>query len=209
MNKPLPQPTDHVRGTSEVSGLTLMDFWRWAFSDLCDDDMKGIYAEWLVHKLLGVPSARRVSWANSDVITPGGVRIEVKSTAYWQSWKFVNECGKFEYKEKYSPQPPSKIRFAGLKARDATDAGATGPQDYKSDLYVFAFQKEQSIERWDALDLSQWEFFLLSAEELRRHGAKSISLAMLRNEYDTLSASELAKRGRAAVAEVEACKAHP
>lgn len=33
---------------------TLLDFWCWAFSDLCDDDVKGIFAEWMVRALFGL-----------------------------------------------------------------------------------------------------------------------------------------------------------
>jgi hypothetical protein len=43
-----------VRLTSDaqLTASTLLDFWRWAFSDLCDDDIKGIFAEWMVITLL-------------------------------------------------------------------------------------------------------------------------------------------------------------
>jgi hypothetical protein len=64
---------DRVSGGGvELTDASLLDFWRWAFSDLCDDDVKGIFAEWLVVKLMGIPQVRRVSWANSDLITPEG-----------------------------------------------------------------------------------------------------------------------------------------
>ena len=87
------QPTDSLLGAASLKNTTLVDFWQWAFSDLCDDDLKGIFAEWLVHKLLGIESLRRVSWANSDVVTssPGRVRLEVKATSYWQSWKVIDQ----------------------------------------------------------------------------------------------------------------------
>jgi len=61
---------------------TVLDFWQWAFSDLCDDDIKGWYAEWVVGNLLGIATVRRISWANSDLIADGGVRVEVKSSAH-------------------------------------------------------------------------------------------------------------------------------
>ncbi len=94
MPRPTYQPSDRVIGADvELQNASLLDFWKWAFSDLCDDDLKGIFAEWLVLKLLGIPAVRRVSWANSDIITLEGVRIEIKSTSYWQSWKLIDEVG--------------------------------------------------------------------------------------------------------------------
>lgn len=204
MSRTLPSPNDGVLGDDGLVDATILDFWKWAFGDLCDDDIKGIYAEWLVHKLLGVQTPRRISWANSDIITPGGTRIEIKSTAYWQSWKFLDEFGRFEKSPKHAPPADdSKIRFSGLMARDSTSTDWSKTPGFKSDLYVFAFQKERQVEKWNALDLSQWEFFLVSADDLRNLGWKSVSLNTLREKFGALSAAELATRGQAAIAELE------
>ena len=197
------KPTDIIEIPLQSEPEILTDFWQWAFGDLCDDDIKGVFVEWLVHKLLNIKTARRVSWANSDVITPSGIRIEVKSSAYWQSWKFINEFGDFELKEKYVVMPPNKIRFSGLVARDSTDANRSGEPSLKSDIYVFAFQKEESIKNWNALDLTQWEFYLVMAEDLLKHGAKIISLAKLRKDFKTLNAHELSIEGRETIANIE------
>ncbi len=48
---------------------TVLDFWRWSFSDMCDDALKGQFAEWLVSLLLGVGCKRQVYWANTDLVT--------------------------------------------------------------------------------------------------------------------------------------------
>jgi hypothetical protein len=42
-------------------------FYQWAFSDFCDDDLKGIFAEWMVSELLNCPSLRRFSWADNGL----------------------------------------------------------------------------------------------------------------------------------------------
>lgn len=107
-------PDDTLTGSNtELQSASLLHFWKWAFSDLCDDDIKGIFAEWLVLKLLGIPSVRRVSWANSDIITPDGVRIEIKSTSYWQSWKLLDEMGVLRPTALHPISPKTQIRFAG------------------------------------------------------------------------------------------------
>jgi hypothetical protein len=72
-----------VNAPADLADLGITDFWSWAFSDLSDDDLKGIFAEWLVIRLLRNKSIRRVSWANSDIILGDGLRVEVKATAFW------------------------------------------------------------------------------------------------------------------------------
>jgi hypothetical protein len=77
------EPSDRISGGAvELADASLLDFWCWAFTDLCDDDVKGIFVEWLVVKALAIPQVRRVSWANSDLITAEKVRIEVKASAF-------------------------------------------------------------------------------------------------------------------------------
>ncbi len=179
------QPGDTVISDNpHLQGASLLEFWRWAFSDLCDDDLKGIFAEWLVMKLLGVSGVRRMSWANSDVITQDGVRIEVKASSYWQSWKLLDEFGAVRVPPLYSISDKTRITFSGLKARDAiTVPDSSKPQLLKSHIYVFAFQNEKNIERWNAMDLSQWEFYALPMKRVQQLGWKSISLKMLRAEH--------------------------
>jgi hypothetical protein len=199
------QPTDSLNGSPALAKASVLDFWRWAFSDLSDDDIKGFFAKWLVHKLLGVPSERRVSWANSDLITARGIRIEVKSTAYWQSWKYLGEDGLPLPQPKHLPaENDSKIRFSGLKARDSTAPDSTNTKEFKSHLYIFAFQHEKSLDKWNALDLTQWEFFLVPVQALRALRWGSISLPTLRHRFGALTAEDLASRGRAAIAALEA-----
>jgi hypothetical protein len=196
---------DSLRGENlQISEATLLDFWKWAFSDLCDDDLKGIFAEWLVHKLLGVSSIRRISWANSDLIISDKVTIEVKATSYWQSWKLIDGKGLPRPKPLYSvPLNDSKIRFAGLTARDATSvADMSTSRALKSQMYVMAFQHEKDIERWDAMDLSQWEFYVIQAEDLSKLGGRSVLLSKLRPKYGPLTAREFVSRATEIIAQL-------
>lgn len=200
------QPGDTLLGAPPLRNGTLVDFWQWAFSDLCDDDIKGIFAEWLVHKLLGVESRRRISWANNDVVTPNQVTLEVKTTSYWQSWKVIDEYGQPYAEPLYKvPADDSKIRFSGLKARDsATPAGMSTAPALKSQLYVFAFQHEKDITRWNAMDLSQWEFYVLQAEELAQIGGRSVSIKALRTRCSPLTAAEFVTRANTLIKQLVA-----
>lgn len=193
MPRPIYLPEDTLVGCNpKLRETSLLDFWKWAFSDLCDDDLKGIFAEWIVLKLLGTPSIRRVSWANSDIITAKGVRIEIKASSYWQSWKLIDETGALRPTPLHPVPSEAHIRFAGLKARNADGVpNGSDPQLFKSDVYIFAFQREKDIERWNAMDLSQWEFYALPASAVSVLGWRSISLTMLRAEQKKLCGREV------------------
>jgi hypothetical protein len=153
---------EHFQG----SDLTVVDFWRWGFSDLRTNIVRGVLAEFLVARALGDPSPLRQAWDNFDVSTPSGIRVEVKSSAYLQSW----------------PQLAlSKIVFAGLTGR-AWSADTNLRDDERSlraDVYVFATHICQEPSQYDVLDLRFWQFQLMSAEKLREHGVRSVSKAFL------------------------------
>jgi hypothetical protein len=144
MVRPDYKPTDTFIGINfPMKEASILDFWQWAFGDLCDDDIKGIFVEWMVAKLLGIQTARRISWANSDLKTINGVRIEIKSSSYWQSWKLLDGEGNLYNPPLYPITEKTHITFAGLKARDATLVSKDSDQpDLKSDVYIFAFQHE-------------------------------------------------------------------
>ena len=193
-------PGDSVFGAGAPKGAKVLEFWQWAFGDLSDDDIKGIFAEWLVAKILDIPSKRRISWANSDLITSEGIRIEVKTSSHWQSWKLINEEGSprdlDKILERWKTKSPGQIRFSGLMAQDATGELKNRDRTFKSDLYVFCFQHERDPQRWNALDLSQWEFYVFDVEDLRNFAGKSVSLKRLREHQNPLDAEQLATKTR-------------
>lgn len=84
------------------SSLTLADFWSWAFSDLAANTTRSTLAEFLVARALGDRRPGREEWANFDVLTPDGIRVEVKSAGYLQRWR--------QWK-------PSLIRFGSFTGR--------------------------------------------------------------------------------------------
>lgn len=182
-------------GDAKISEpASLLAFWRWAFSDICDDDIKGIFAEWMVGTLLGLPmhASRRVSWADSDLILPSSTRVEIKSSAIWQSWKLVNENGTSKTLPAPAPLDPARIRFGGLQARAAATASTLedAPR-FKSDFYVFCMHVQTDPASWSAWNLSQWEFYLLSQQELvAAKIGQSISLAKLRRLQSPMMARQ-------------------
>jgi hypothetical protein len=59
---------------------------RWAFSDLRDNTVRGVLAEFIVDAALGRTATRRKGWDNYDVQSDSGVKVEVKASGYLQSW---------------------------------------------------------------------------------------------------------------------------
>jgi hypothetical protein len=164
-----PKAVEPLGGSEKFtsSDLAVEDFWRWAFSDLRENVVRGVLAEFLVAKAARDPSLLRHAWDNYDVTTPSGTKIEVKSSAYLQSWR---------------QKQISQIKFSGLIGRsysyetNAFDADPT----LRADLYVFALHCCQEPDQYDVLDLDSWAFYVVPVETLRDQGSpRSISKAFL------------------------------
>ena len=75
----------HWKGQS--LDISLLDFWRWSVSDLVSNATRGRLAEFIVATALNVPFDQvRDEWGAYDLLTPEGIKVEVKSAAYIQSW---------------------------------------------------------------------------------------------------------------------------
>ena len=153
-------------------GACVGDFWAWANSDLVDNTQRGILAEWIVGLALQVDlSAPRVTWATFDLLTPEGVRVEVKSSAYLQSWG--------------QPQL-SRVSFnhAPRRGFDAETGVSDDAPRHHADVWVFALLAHTDKATVDPLDLDQWEFYVVPTHELaqRTRSQSSITLASLRGE---------------------------
>ncbi len=152
---------------------TVGDFWQWAYSDLVNNTTRGVLAEYLVAKAVGARSQVRDPWARYDVEDPRGISIEVKSSAYIQSWwqsklsaiKFV--C------------PPT---LGWDPSTDEFDAEASR----HAVVYVFALLAHQDQKTLNPLDVSQWEFYVVPTWWLdaRKRSQHSIGLKALRNIED-------------------------
>lgn len=160
---------------------TLRDFWAWAYSDLVDNTERGKLAEFIVAMALGITEGISVSWDKYDLLSKEGIRVEVKTSAYLQSW---------------SQQNLSKISF-GIQPTYGWDSITNEydiEQKRQSDVYVFCVLKHIDQVTLNPLDLSQWEFYVLSTAALNKAvpGQKTISLNKLLNigakkcEYATL-----------------------
>lgn len=161
--------TEPISSEGQPTSLTLLDFWRWSTSDLVSNATRGVLAEFLVAIALGIPiDTPREEWAAWDLTTPEGIKVEVKSAAYVQSW---------------SQKELSKITFNTPKTRawDAETNRQNADARRQADVYVLALLKHQNKATIDPLNLDQWEFFVLPTSVLneRTRSQHSITLPSL------------------------------
>ncbi len=135
------------------TGFGVLAFWRWAASDLVGNALRGVLAEFLVAQAVGGCENVRAEWDACDLRTVTGLRIEVKSAAYLQSW---------------SQRALSNISFdiAPKRGWDATTNTSALSPCRSSDVYVFALLAHQEKATVDPLDLAQWQFYVVSARRL-------------------------------------------
>jgi len=148
---------------------TVLNYWRWANSDLVGNVSRGILAEYLVALAVQATDEPRDPWAAFDVVTPSGITIEVKSAAYIQAW---------------DQRALSRISFLTRATEDPIlTPGVTPVVSRRSQVWVFALLHHSEQETLNPLDVSQWTFWVvptpwLNARERSQH---SITLTSLKS----------------------------
>ena len=132
---------------------TLLDYWRWSGSDLVSNAQRGILAEFLVGSALQMTDQVHREWDAYDVRTPSGLTVEVKNSAYIQSW---------------SQTDYSTISFdiAPKQSWDAKEDTIDSVSRRSADVYVFSLLAHRDQNSIDPLNVSQWEFYVLATSVL-------------------------------------------
>lgn len=170
-------------------GETLGDFWAWGYSNILTNNLRGVFAEFLVATALGETRGTRTEWDAFDVLyrsagVDGGAKIEVKSSAYLQSWE---------------QEKPSAISW-GLGERYAFDPKTndwTPEKARHADLYVFCvYTEREDRDPAKVLDLGRWEFYVVPTgvidEELGNQ--KTVGLGRIKALTDSVGYSHLRER---------------
>ena len=148
----------------------LLDFWRWSVSDILSNVTRGRFAEFVVGTVIGLkPENLRDEWDAYDLTTENGIKIEIKSAAYIQSWN----------QKKYST-----ISFSIKPAKywDAETNMLRGEPKRHADIYVFCLLKYKDQSTIDPLKMEQWDFYVLPTFRLDNYerSQSSITLNYLR-----------------------------
>ena len=170
----------HVAGSS--SGFDLNGFWSWSTSDLLSNATRGVLAEYVVAQALEAVGAEdvRTEWDAYDLVTPEGLKVEVKSSAFVQSWD-----------QKTYSRPVFSIRPA--RSWDASTGESSSEAIRAADVYVFSLLAHRDQDTIDPMDLGQWEFFVVGTDRLvERYGTqRSLSLTSLQSLTDSVRFHEL------------------
>ena len=135
-------------------GFGVLQFWSWSASDLASNNLRGHLAEFLVATALNASADFRIEWDAHDIRLASGYTVEVKSSAYIQSW--VQKSG------------PTKICFdiAPRTSWDSVTNEYLTTVKRHSDIYVFCAEVCTDRASFDPLNLDQWRFFVLPARTL-------------------------------------------
>ena len=164
------RPDDEFNINGKGIGLTVLDFWQYAYSDL-NADPRDVIAEFLVSNALGIKkSMNRQDWTLYD-IDYKGVRVEVKCTGYFQTWR---EDGKVSERRNFS------IR----KAKDRR----TGKYERHNDIYVFCLLNGKTREEANPLIIDNWDFYVVPTARINElcGDNNSISLSRVKKIADEM-----------------------
>jgi hypothetical protein len=180
------------RAGSTALDFDLLSFWQWSRSDLLSNAARGVLAEYLVARALGVVDGIRDEWAAYDLIMPEGIKVEVKSAAFLQSW----------HQEKLSA---ISFRTPETKAWDPETNVLGDKSQRQADVYVFALLFHNDKATVDPQDVTQWEFYVVPKQVLndRQRSQHSITLPSLRRLAQPVTYGELRDAVRRAKADEE------
>jgi hypothetical protein len=130
--------------------------------------LRGIVAEFLVARALGITSGARVEWDAVDLRTAEGIDVEVKCSGFVQTW---------------TQQALSRPSFdiAVKRSWESTTNTYTTTPGRPANVYVFALHHHRERATADPLDVSQWSFYILPTVVLNTQfaGQKRLGLAQL------------------------------
>jgi hypothetical protein len=172
---------EYLTDNGKETEYNLLDFWRWSVSDILSNATRGRFAEFIVGTAVGLdPKNLRDEWDAFDLTTDNGIKIEVKSAAYIQSWN----------QKKFST-----ISFSIKPARywDAETNMLRGEPKRHADLYVFCHLKHKDQKTIDPLKMEQWDFYILPTYRLDNYerSQSSITIKSLKKLTDPKKYSEL------------------
>ena len=153
------------------------EFRRWALSDWRSPTTRGMLAEYFVRCATATDGRPAGDWNYVDIECSDGMTIEVKCSARLQPGKggeLVRRNPSFSIRQMTGAW--SNREWAWLPKPDKPRRWA--------DVYVLCLENETDPLKYDPLDLSQWEFFVIPTFRLDEKfgNQKSVSVSRLQQE---------------------------
>lgn len=155
-----------------IPGLTVEDFWIWAYSDLLSTNVRAAFAEFLVGFALGRLNRPRVV-GDTGYFIYRDKTVEIKAAAYTQSWQQTKK---------------SRVNFdiARKKTWDPATNTQSKTATRSADCYVFALFTYENFEDKQAavshfLELTNWQFYVIPTKliEQKLGSSKTVGLRWL------------------------------
>lgn len=180
-----PNVTFHIDNIPVVvngKSSTVLDFWKWSFSMLEDNIVRGTLGQYIVAWAIGSDNIIRNNLQEYDLISPHGKKIEVKTTAYAQIWKHGenNRTPLFIIK-------PNRSYIHEV-------VGLIEQKIYNADIYVLCYYSWKESKSMDMTNIRHWKFWVFSLLELQDilKGKERISVKRLETlGYKPLNAFQL------------------
>ncbi len=179
-----------------VGDRTVGGFWSWGYSNVLTNNLRGVFAEFLVGTALGAVDGTRTEWDAFDVLYEGaringGAKVEVKSSSYLQSWE---------------QEKPSAISWSVGEhfALDPATNDWTPEKKRAADCYVFCVYTERD-DRSPAkvLDPNRWAFYVVPTRVIDEElgSQKTVVLSRIESLTGPVPYSRLRKRVDEALAQ--------
>ena len=140
------------------------EFWRYAYSDLIDNRNRAAFGEFIVAKAVGATETPYSSWESYDIKSPDGIKIEVKTSAYIQTWK----------QEKLSiPTFDISKKYGWVGETSEWD----NVKDRQANVYVFCLHLEKDkLKQLTPENSENWLFYVVSTNLINEKLADQKSL---------------------------------
>lgn len=144
--------------------VAVLSFWQWSNSELLGNALRGTLAEFIVASSINALASLREDWDAYDIVADNGLKIEIKSSSYFQSWK-QNKLSEISF----GIQPTGVSKTRGVEKRR------------KADIYVFCVLSNKDKSTVNPLNLNQWDFYILPTSVLNKElpKQKKINLSSL------------------------------
>ncbi len=169
--KKLDPSTRLMEDTEPICHRTVSDFWQWGFSDLLQNTIRGVLAEYIVAVLLGIDDNPRNPWLAYDLKLPDGRLIEVKTMSRLQAWA---------QKKIYVP----RVTIKPTREWNPQTGEMKEKPTFNADIYIICYFNAVDHEKADPLNLNQWEFFVFTKEQIKKilGEMKTISLDHIKRQ---------------------------
>ncbi|WP_291861309.1 hypothetical protein [Marinilabilia sp.] len=172
------------------------EFWQYAYSNFLDNRNRAALGEYIVAKAVGVSRSPESSWESFDILSPEGIKIEVKTAGYAQIWK------------QKKPSVPSY----DIKQKSGW-SGETSVYDSiitrQADVYVFCLHHEKNPVICNPLSSDTWSYNVVATNDIEQKlgPQKSVRISTIENilgcrpvSYDELR-SEIIEVGSGTIKE--------